>query len=79
MNIRVYNRYPVVTVTIYDRKILVSPVLFKRRAKDSMTAIYRKPSSGAEIYEEHFDKVFELGSSEITPEYIDQLRFTYKI
>ena len=62
LSVRICNRYPVANVTIFDRRVLVSPVLYKRRAKDSFTAIFRRPSEAAAIYEDHFKQLFEHGS-----------------
>lgn len=61
LTVRLYHRYPVANVTIFDRLVLVSPVLYKRRAKDSFTAIFRRPSGVAAVYEDHFKQLFEHG------------------
>jgi hypothetical protein len=62
LEVHVYDRYPVATVTIYDSRLMVAPVLFKRRTKDNMTAVFCRPSSAAHIYEDHFKKVWDDGS-----------------
>lgn len=73
LKVRIYDRYPVANVTILDDHVYVAPVLFKRRAKDNLTAIFRRPSKGAAAYEDHFDKVFTQGAAEITREYLELL------
>jgi hypothetical protein len=81
LSVKAYTRYPVVNLSIYDNYVYASPVLFKRRAKDSFTAVFRRPSSGAQIYEEHFDKIYHDGSSiDITdPSYIRKLCNKFKL
>ncbi len=73
LELRIYHRYPVANVTILDNHVYVAPVLFKRRAKDNLTAVFRRPSSGAAAYEDHFDKVFADGAREITDGYLTLL------
>lgn len=73
LKVRAYHRYPVANVTIFDQHVYVGPVLYKRRAKDNLTAIFRRPSVGAEAYEDHFDKVFTYGSVELTEEFMRRL------
>ena len=73
LQVRLYDGYPVVNMSIYDNYIFVSPVLYKRRGKDCLTAVFRRPSSGSSIYEGHFDDLFKTGSYDITSDYIDQI------
>lgn len=73
LQVRAYTRYPVANVTIFDKVVLVAPVLFQRRAKDNLTAVFRRPSSGSVNYEDHFNKVFQNGSKELTIEFFQQL------
>jgi len=77
LEVRVYTRYPVANVTIYDDHLYVAPVLYKRRAKDNLTAIFRRPSKGAEAYEDHFNKVYVHGSLELNDAYLAKLNEQY--
>jgi len=71
--VRVYNRYPMMNVSVYSRRVLASPILYRRRGKEGLTFVFRRPSVGSDIYEGHFDKVFETGSTEITADYLARL------
>ena len=77
LEVRTYHRYPMSNVTIYSDKVYVGPVLYKRRAKDNLTAIYRRPSRGAEVFEDHFWNVYEHGSSILDDEYMNKLNKIY--
>lgn len=77
LTVRAYHRYPVANITILDNHVYVGPVLYKRRAKDNLTAIFRKPSKGAEVYEDHFKNVFEFGSVEVTEAFMAILNQQY--
>lgn len=77
--VRVYNRYPMMNVSVYRDRVLASPILYKRRGKEGLTFVFRRPSVGAEIYEGHFDKVFETGSTEITDTYLTNLQSSFRI
>lgn len=79
LELRAFHRYPVVNVSVYDKHVFASPVLFQRRAKDSLTVIFRRPSSGAEIYEDHFDKIRKNGSFPLTDQYLKRLRQHFKL
>lgn len=77
LNIRAYHRYPVANVTILEHHVYVGPVLYKRRAKDNLTAIFRRPSKGAEVYEDHFNNILESGSVEITEAFMAEVNRQY--
>jgi hypothetical protein len=67
--LKVFNNYPVSTVTIYDEDVYVGPVLYLQTPRDNMTTIYRRHSSGAQAYINHFNKIFE---SETASTIVDQ-------
>lgn len=74
LEIKVYDTYPVVNMSIYDERLYVAPYLYKRAGVDSLTVIYRRKRDGtstvgARIYEEHFEQVYN-SSQEITPGYL---------
>jgi len=71
LEVRLYDGYPVVNMSVYQDYLFASPVLFKRRGKDSLTAVFKRPSKGSSIYEENFDNLFELGSNDISEDYIN--------
>ena len=62
LQVHVYKSYPAATLTLYDNVIFVGNVLYKQRAKDNLTAVYRRPSRAAVYYESHFSKLFLEGS-----------------
>lgn len=74
LGVRVYHRYPMMNVSVYRERVLASPILYQRRGKEGLTFVFRRPSVGAEIYEGHFDKIYERGSNEITSDYLEELR-----
>ena len=74
LTIRTYSRYPMMHVAIYDRRVFASPALYKARLIEGLTFSFRKHSPGAELYEEHFNRVFTSGSSEIDADYIAKVR-----
>ncbi len=59
LDVRVYDSYPSVSVTILDRHVCVSSFLYKLRGVDSHTIIYRRPSPGAQTFEEHFRLLYD--------------------
>jgi hypothetical protein len=79
LGVRVYNRYPMMNVSVYRGRVLASPILYRRRGKEGLTFVFRRPSIGAEIYEGHFDKVYESGATEISPVYLFDLERTFCI
>lgn len=79
LGVRVYNRYPMMNVSVYRDRVLASPILYRRRGKGGLTFAFRRPSVGAEIYEGHFDKVYESGSSEITDAYLSELQRVFRV
>lgn len=79
LSVRVYNRYPMMNVSVYKDRILASPILYRRRGKEGLTFVFRRPSVGAEIYEGHFDKIFESGSSEVSQAYLADLRQRFQL
>lgn len=78
LEVRLYDDYPVVNMSIYDNCVFVSPVLYKRRGKDCLTTVFRSPSIGSAYYVEHFDGLFNKGN-EITPQKIDELYNLIKV
>jgi|WetSurMetagenome_2_1015567.scaffolds.fasta_scaffold328571_1 hypothetical protein len=79
LNVRIFNRYPVVNLSIYDKHVYASSVLYQKRGFESLTVIFRRPSKGAEIYEDHFDQVYLSGSVEITPSYLHLLKSKFNM
>jgi hypothetical protein len=75
LSVRLYDRYPMMNVSVYTNRVFASPLLYKRRGKDGLTFVFRRPSIGADIYEGHFDKVFDSDSTKsISEDYI--LKYT---
>lgn len=79
LEVKVYHRYPMANVTIYDDYVFVSAVLYKHRAKDGFTVIYRRGSKGAQIYENHFNEVYKSGSIPLDDYYIKKLNNEYLV
>lgn len=77
IEVRVYSCYPMANVNIYDDYIFVSAVLYKRRAKDGFTIVYRRGSKGAEIYESHIDEIVKSSSEPLTALYLSKLNGEY--
>jgi len=74
MILRVVHRYPMVNVTIYDHYLFASPLLYQRRGIDNLTVMFRYPSPGAEMYEDHFNKICDSGSDNVDESYVARLR-----
>lgn len=74
LNIRVYHRYPMVTMTMFDRRLFVSSVLFRSRALDSLTFSFKRVSEGFRLYEAHFQNLCTEGSRAVDADYLQQLR-----
>jgi hypothetical protein len=79
LKVRAYHRYPMMNVSVYSNRVLASPILYRRRGKEGLTFVFRRPSIGADIYEGHFDKVFESGSNEIDDAYLERLRLEFHL
>lgn len=77
LSLKVYKIYPVATVTVYEDKVFVSPVLYKRRTMDNLTIIFSRPSKGAIIYESHFDQISSRAALDVDINYLNQLTLEF--
>ena len=73
LKVLLFDDYPVINMSIYDDRVFVSPVLYKRRGKDCLTAVFKQPSIASNMYIEHFDELFRKGR-EITEEKLIELK-----